>query len=501
MKNKLLGQVFTPSWIVKTILDKANYDGEHILEKYVLEPACGDGAFLCEIVLRYIQAAKKAGLSNQTIIQHLETYIYGVELDAEAYQACLNHLNQVIEQQLGKGLSVVWQLYQANMLYEYQQYQQQFDYIFGNPPYIRIHHLDEETRVFIKNNMRFSSGMIDIYVGFFEMSFLMLKKEGVLGFITPNSFLHNTSYQNFRQFLQNQKSLKLLCDFKSNKIFDGFSTYTAITIFDLSQNNDEFSYQEKIKGQESIKEVNKIKFSDLQNKKWVFTNQENQDFLNQLFVDGNTSVSQLFEVQYGFATLRDKIFIGKISDTNEEVVLFNQHLIERNILKKIAKGSRYKGRQEDLEYILFPYVKQNGRYVLIGEEVLQQHYPLAYRYLLHHKQELLARDLDKGATWYEFGRSQGIQSSHKEKVVISPMVNQEVTCFRLPEDVLVYSGIFLSAKYNNHDLTIAETILRSHQFWRYARLTGKDFSGGYKSLTTKQIKEFRFYLPQSNELF
>lgn len=501
MKNKLLGQVFTPSWIVKTILDQANYHGEHILEKYVLEPACGDGAFLCEIVSRYIQAAQKAHFSCQIIVQHLQKYIYGVELDEEAYQQCIHHLNQLVEQKLGKGIVISWQIHQANMLHEYSQYLQQFDYIFGNPPYIRIHHLDEPTRLFIKNHMRFSSGMIDIYVSFFEISFLMLKSNGVLGFITPNSFLYNASYQNFRQFLQNQKKLALLCDFQSHKIFDGFSTYTAITIFDLSQNKEAFSYQEKVDNQEAIKEVNKIKFSDLQSKKWTLTNQENQHFLNQIFANTNTGMKQWFDVQYGFATLRDKIFISKITDEQQDVVLFNQRPIEKDILRKIVKASRYKGDFDDLEYILFPYTQKNGRYAVIEEDELKERYPLAYAYLLDHKQELLKRDVEKGAKWYEFGRSQGLQSSHKEKVVISPMVGQEVNCFRLPEDVLVYSGMFLSAKRHHNDLKIAEDVLRSEAFLRYARLTGKDFSGGYKSLTPKQIKEFRFYSSESSELF
>jgi adenine-specific DNA-methyltransferase len=56
-KSKNLGQVNTPDWIVKKILDMSGYSGKSILDKYIMEPSCGDGAFLIEIVKRYITEA------------------------------------------------------------------------------------------------------------------------------------------------------------------------------------------------------------------------------------------------------------------------------------------------------------------------------------------------------------------------------------------------------------------------------------------------------------
>lgn len=53
-KHKTLGQVFTPTWIVSEILNLVGYNDDTILNKYILEPSCGDGVFLLEIVERYI---------------------------------------------------------------------------------------------------------------------------------------------------------------------------------------------------------------------------------------------------------------------------------------------------------------------------------------------------------------------------------------------------------------------------------------------------------------
>jgi adenine-specific DNA-methyltransferase len=44
-KHKTLGQVFTPTWIISEILNLIEYNDETILDKYILEPSCGDSVF------------------------------------------------------------------------------------------------------------------------------------------------------------------------------------------------------------------------------------------------------------------------------------------------------------------------------------------------------------------------------------------------------------------------------------------------------------------------
>ena len=92
------------------------------------------------------------------------------------------------------------------------------------------------------------------------MGFKMLKKEGYLGFITPNSYLHNSSYKHFREYLKNERIVKLLIDFKSNKIFNGFSTYTAITVVNKNNQDEFFEYKELIN--DKITVVNNIYFKN-----------------------------------------------------------------------------------------------------------------------------------------------------------------------------------------------------------------------------------------------
>jgi adenine-specific DNA-methyltransferase len=488
-KHKTLGQVYTPHWIVNEILDLVGYTDETILDKYILEPSSGDGVFLIEIVKRYISISIKNNIVTEQIASNLEKYIYAVELDEVEYDKSIANLNELVKNILSDELKINWNIHHQNTLDFYQNYHNFFDFIVGNPPYIRIHNLDLKTRELLKQNFMFSEGTIDIYLSFFEMGFKMLKNDGFLGFITPNSYLHNTSYKLFRAYLKNQKIVKTLIDFKANKLFKGFSTYTAITIINKNDGKDCFEYKELI--DDKILTVNQIKFDDLNKNDWSFANDEDSNFILNLQKDRNSSIKDFFDVQYGFATLRDSIYISKSKNYDDCYVYFNDFLVEKDILKQVIKGSRFKGIVKEDEQILFPYEFENNRYRVIPEDKLQANFPKAYSYLLANREELEKRDIDKGALWYEFGRSQGVQSIHHEKIVLSTLVNGQINYYKLPKNVLMYSGLFIIKNKEYSDWSIIEETLKSEEFYRYIRITGKDFSGGYKSISSKQIKEFR----------
>jgi adenine-specific DNA-methyltransferase len=488
-KHKTLGQVFTPQWIISEILDLLEYNNENILEKYILEPSSGDGAFLLEIVTRYINVCLVKKIETSEIKQHLEKYIYAVEIDEIEYQKSIQSLNKLVKDKLEIEEDLKWKIYHQNTLEFYKNHLDFFDFIVGNPPYIRIHNLDADTRAALKQDFLFSEGTIDIYLSFFEMGFIMQKKEGLLGYITPNSYLHNSSYNLFREYLKDEKLVSQLIDFKANKIFKGFSTYTAITIIKKNNPENYFEYKELIN--DKIELVNHISFESLSKKDWSFTNSDNEEFLTELGKDKNYAIKDFFDVQYGFATLRDKLFISEIIHHNVDLAYFNGSLIEKSLLKKVVKGSRFKGIINENEKILFPYELIKGRYIVISEEKLINEFPNAYRYLLKNKTELESRDVDKKALWYEFGRSQGVQSIHHEKIVLSTLVNGQIDFYKVSEEVLMYSGLFIIKNKPHSDWSIIEETLKSEEFYKYIRLTGKDFSGGYKSVTSKQIKEFK----------
>lgn len=56
--RKALGEFYTPKEVVKYILNSVNYKGRFIVDKRLLDPACGSGTFLVEALKEYINSSK-----------------------------------------------------------------------------------------------------------------------------------------------------------------------------------------------------------------------------------------------------------------------------------------------------------------------------------------------------------------------------------------------------------------------------------------------------------
>ena len=71
-KEKKIGQVFTPKYLIENMLDYIGYVGSGILKKHIIDNSCGDGAFLKSIVERYCNESIKAGVCINEIKQDIE---------------------------------------------------------------------------------------------------------------------------------------------------------------------------------------------------------------------------------------------------------------------------------------------------------------------------------------------------------------------------------------------------------------------------------------------
>ena len=96
-RKKSHGVVYTPSFLVTTILNLTDYRGARIRRKHVMENSCGEGSFLGEVVERYCAVCASQAASTNEIKRELETYVHGLEIDPEALRRCRVRLNQVAE--------------------------------------------------------------------------------------------------------------------------------------------------------------------------------------------------------------------------------------------------------------------------------------------------------------------------------------------------------------------------------------------------------------------
>ena len=189
-------------------------------------------------------------------------------------------------------------------------------------------------------------------------------------------------------------------------------------------------------------------------------------------------------ISVGLATLQDKIFILNYN----KIINYG---IEADIIKPIIKASKYNVDDIVTEYIIFPYIKVDNKYVEMKEEYLLTNFPKTYQYLLNNKTALLNRD--KGKTvkyaWYAFGRTQGLNTTFGEKIIFSPMNKKAKFVYCDNVDVTLYSGYFIKPK---KDITFEQIleIINSDELTNYIENTGGNFGGGYKSYTKKVLDLF-----------
>jgi hypothetical protein len=97
------GEVFTPPWLVDAMLDLVKDEVERINSRF-LEPACGSGNFLTQILKRKLAAVEVKYGKSEFDRKHYALLavmcIYGIELLEDNIEECQNNLLEIFAQYL-----------------------------------------------------------------------------------------------------------------------------------------------------------------------------------------------------------------------------------------------------------------------------------------------------------------------------------------------------------------------------------------------------------------
>jgi len=97
------GEVFTPPWLVEAMLDLVKDETERIDSRF-LEPACGNGNFLVEVLRRKLAAVERKYGTSAFAKQHYSLLalmcIYGIELLADNVAECRTNLLELFAEYL-----------------------------------------------------------------------------------------------------------------------------------------------------------------------------------------------------------------------------------------------------------------------------------------------------------------------------------------------------------------------------------------------------------------
>ena len=102
------GEVFTPPWMVEAMLDLVKGESERIDSRF-LEPACGDGNFLTQILRRKLAAVQLKYGNSDFERRHYALLalmcIYGIELLPDNIADCRANLLQIFAEYLNLAQS------------------------------------------------------------------------------------------------------------------------------------------------------------------------------------------------------------------------------------------------------------------------------------------------------------------------------------------------------------------------------------------------------------
>jgi adenine-specific DNA-methyltransferase len=369
-----------------------------------------------------------------------------------------------------------------------------FDIVLGNPPYVCSRHISEETKTSLLKWEVCKSGHPDLYIPFFQIGIENLSVNGILGFITMNSFFKSLNGRALREYFQKHNLSFKIIDFGTEQIFKSRNTYTCICLIEKC-NQDFINYVKCESSQILIpsKSFSKIYYQKLDAKKgW---NLEKNEIISKIESTG-VAFGDIYKTRNGIATLKNEIYIfNPVNEDKDYYYLQNGSLyqIEKGICRDIVnsnKLSRVASLNNLKEKVIFPYDNDN-KPKLLDENFIKESYPKAYKYLENKRSILAQRDKGKGdyENWFAFGRSQSLEKmKHK---LFFPQITDRTPNYIINADdeLLFYNGLALVGE-SRKDLTVIKKIMESRLFWFYIKNTSKPYTSGYFALSSNYIRNF-----------
>ena len=487
------GIVFTPKYIsdyiVESILTLRPWDEK----SHFIDPGCGGGIFLISVAEKLHE---KFNIPIDTII---EKYIFGIDIEPDNVQCCILALRLLSAKYDGNYANVTCNIQCFDSL-KYNWAEKfdvgSFSYVIGNPPYVNPHDMDPKTAQFLKNTFATTkTGVFNIFYAFVECAMDNISPDGMLGYIVPNNFLSIKSAVELRKYLQSNLYLNRILDFGSNMVFKPVRTYNCILMLSKKQ-QESFEYfvmSQTSNIELSLKQTSfiEMKTDELDYNGWNLVDKKTRD--NIVKIESNPVAIKSF-IRTGIATLKDSVFMVDLdNDGYYKNIDGVKVYIESGLIKPIYKIPELKlcDNINSVErYIIFPYVKFNGGYVLISEKELLEKYPLTYKVLLTYKESLDLRDKGRPNSqgWYAYGRTQGLNKYGKKLLFPTFSMHPKFICVE-NEDSLFCNGygIFENEFF---DLIILEKILNSKVMDYYVSNTSYPIAGGYYCYQKKYIEKF-----------
>ena len=251
----------------------------------ILDPACGSGAFLNQ-ALNYlldehsfidegIRTLMGGGVLGLYDVKKgiLENNLYGVDINAEAVEIAklslwlrtvesgrkLNKLadkikvgNSLINDKSVVDNAFVWEEEFAEVLENGG-----FDVVIGNPPYLGGRDWkNKEIEEYFLDKYEVAEYQFDMYILFWELGVRLIQDDGLLSYITPNTWLNNQKNTQLRNFILSKTKIEKLVDYSQVEVFKDATVLTTIAILSKTLSSKETVIYKPMDG--NLIQINKM---------------------------------------------------------------------------------------------------------------------------------------------------------------------------------------------------------------------------------------------------
>ncbi len=485
------GAIYTPLNIRDFIIEQSFHSKKDTLSNSkIADIACGCGGFL------YSAAKQLKKQTNKSYAEIFRTQIFGLDIQPYSVVRAKLLLSLLALKEGEDKKEFSFNLFEGDALnFSWKEKLNNFsgfDIILGNPPYVCGRNLDEGVKLNLLKWEVCKSGNPDLYIPFFQIGIENLNANGVLGFITMNTFFKSLNGRALREYFKKKNIKFKIIDFGTAQVFKSKNTYTCICL--IENTTDAVIRYYRTEGKEIPQKpitYSRVRYSQLDSiTGW---NLQDNEIISKIESTG-TPFGNLYKTRHGIATLKNEIYIFKpVAEDRDYYYLQNGSLfpIEKGICNDIVntnKLSRNITLGDLKEKVIFPY--DDNRKILT-EKFIKSTYPRAYSYLQNKKTILANRDKGKGEyeKWFAFGRTQSLEKVANK--LFFPKMSDKIPAYLISadEDLLFYNGQAIIG-HTDEEMLLIKKIMESRLFWYYIKTTSKPYSSSYFSLNGNYIRNF-----------
>jgi adenine-specific DNA-methyltransferase len=259
-----------------------------------------------------------------------------------------------------------------------------FDIVVGNPPYGA--NIDDLVSYFEMKFPRTTKGFKDIYKLFYNQGIeYLLKKSGVLSYITPNTFLLQPRYKDLRQYFLDFRIVSILN--LGEKVFEEVTVPTVLFFIKKDNASETLKFADISQGSKYTGSISDVVFKDVHQELYqsspnkLFTDiyrvlSDDEDILDNILEmkDGGFKYQRINVglSQKGNNDLAERLFyVGKPKGKSDIKILIGKDIN--------SKGFAFSNREE--RYLIYNYelILKNNEKVYYNKELMQAPLKIVWR--------------------------------------------------------------------------------------------------------------------------